>query len=140
MARIKDPRTYAIIGAAMYVHKVLGHGFLEKVYHEALMIEFKRRKIPFLHEVQIPIWYDGVSLKSFYRADFICYTNVIVEIKAIAALRDIEFAQTYNYLKATGYDPAVLINFGAESLEYHRIANKFLNPKNPKNPSSSKGL
>ena len=142
MARkIIDPQAYAIIGAAMHVHRVLGHGFLEKVYHEALMIEFRQRSIPFQHEVAIPIKYDGVKLKTFYRADFVCYDSVIVELKAISALGNIELAQVMNYLKATSFERAVLLNFGSESLEYNRIANRFLpNSRNSRNSSSSKGL
>jgi GxxExxY protein len=122
---IDDPKSYAIIGAAMQVHRVLGFGFLEKVYHEALSIEFVRRQIPFAHEVSIPIFYEAVMLNTHYRADFVCHDSIVVEIKAIDRLGKPEIAQTLNYLKATGYDPALLINFGGKSLEYHRIQNKF---------------
>ena len=133
--KISDPKCYAIIGAAMHVHRVLGPSFLEKVYHEALMIEFRKRGIPFLREVEIPISYDGVLLKTHFRADFVCFGSIIVEIKAITKLGNIEFAQILNYLKATGYHPGVLLNFGGNSLEYHRIKNKFLNSNNSKNSS-----
>ncbi len=68
----------------------------------------------------------GTQLKTHYRADFVCHDSIIVEIKAIRKLGNIEIAQTLNYLKATGYDPALLISFGGRSLEYHRIQNKLL--------------
>jgi GxxExxY protein len=139
----KDPRTYTIIGAAMHVHRVLGHGFLENVYHEALAIEFAKRKIPHLHEVMIPIVYEGTVLDTHYRADFVCYQSIIVEIKALHTIGKFEIAQILNYLKATEYDPGLLINFGAPSLEYHRIQNKFLIPsmnlENLNKPGSTSG-
>lgn len=135
MSNLKDPKTFAIIGAAMHVHKLLGHGFLEKVYQEALSIEFGRRNICFQKEVSIPIYYEGNLLQTKYRADFICFGYILVEIKAINKLGKTEISQVLNYLKATGYNPGILLNFGASSLEHHRIKNKFLNPNNLKNPS-----
>ncbi len=82
----EDKRTYAIIGAAMEIHKTLGCGFLEAVYQEALAIEFKNRNIPFEQEVELPIRYKGQKLASSYRADFICYESIIVELKAILTI------------------------------------------------------
>src|SRR5262245_3011772 len=99
----KDPQTYAIIGAAMEVHSVLGSGFLEPVYQEAVTLELTTRGIPFKREVALPITFKSVVLSTFYRADFICYGNIIVEIKAIGRLTHIELAQVLNYLKATGF-------------------------------------
>ena len=116
----KDPRTYKIIGAAMEVHKSLGCGFLEAVYHEALEREFQINEIPFKRESQIPIKYKGVELATNYRADFVCFDDIIVEIKALKSLSNIEEAQILNYLKATGLMIGVLINFGSNSLEYKR--------------------
>ena len=116
----KDPRTYKIIGAAMEVHKSLGCGFLEAVYHEALEREFQINEIPFKRESQIPIKYKGVDLATNYRADFVCFDDIIVEIKALKSLSNIEEAQILNYLKATGLMIGVLINFGSNSLEYKR--------------------
>ncbi len=122
----RDPRTYAIIGAAMEVHKQLGHGFLEAVYQEALMIEFTARGIPYLREVDLPIVYRGHQLSTCYRADFVCYSSVIVELKALSHLSGVEEAQIINYLKATEVDVGVLLNFGSKSLEYKRYALSFL--------------
>ena len=117
----KDPRTYTIIGAMMEVHKHLGRGFLEAVYHEAADMEMSSRTIPFAHEVELPIFYKGTRLKTFYRADFVCFGEIIIELKAISAITDIERAQILNYLKATKMKVGLLINFGAESLEYERF-------------------
>ncbi len=117
-----DPKTYAIIGAAMQVHRELGCGFLEAVYQEALAIESVYRDIPFQREVALPIRYRGQLLQTSYRADFVCYGNVIVELKALAKLSGIEEAQILNYLKATESETGLLLNFGAPSLQYKRFA------------------
>ena len=74
--------TYAINGAAFHVYNKLGHGFLEAVYQEALEIEFQRRNIPYEREKELKITYDGVELKQTYKADFVCYGKIIVELKA----------------------------------------------------------
>jgi GxxExxY protein len=122
----KDPRTYAIIGAAMEVHRQLGCGFLEAVYQEALVLEMVTRDIPFCREVELPIFYKGRPLTIYYRADFVCFSSVIVELKALSQLRGIEEAQLINYLKATDTDVGLLLNFGAPSLEYKRYSLSFL--------------
>ena len=116
----RDPETYAIIGAAMEVHRELGHGFLEAVYQEAMAIEMKARKIPFEREVPLPVHYKGQKLATSYRADFVCYENLLVELKAISQLTGVDEAQVINEMKATGIQRALLMNFGAPSLEYKR--------------------
>jgi GxxExxY protein len=123
LSRNRDPRTYAIIGAAMEVHKVLGSGYLEAVYHEALMLEFVERQIPFLHEADVPIYYKGKPLKTPYRADFICFDSVIVEKKTAKNLLELNHAQIINYLKATKKENGMLIKYRKESLDYKRFIN-----------------
>jgi len=117
----KDPRTFAIIGAAMEVHRVLGPGFLEAVYHEALARELTKQGVPFRSEVELPVFYRGERLSTSYRCDFVCYDTVIVEVKALAHLTGLEEAQVINYLKASGHSVALLLNFGARSLEHRRL-------------------
>lgn len=113
--------TYKINGAAMKVYNTLKHGFLEAVYQEALEIEFKKRGIPFEREKELTIFYDGVELKQTYRADFVCYGNIIVELKAVSQLDDVHRSQVYNYLCATGYKVGLLFNFGHyDGLEIER--------------------
>lgn len=118
---IKDPRSHAIIGAAMEVHRQLGRGFLEAVYQEALVIEFTSRSIPFGREVALPVRYKGRELPSKFKADFVCYDGLIVEIKALPDLTQREHAQIINYPRATGIPIGLLINFGSKRLEYQRF-------------------
>ncbi len=116
-----DPRTYAIIGAAMEVHTEQGCGFLEPVYQESLELAMAERGIPFEREVDVRIWYKDRELKTRYRADFIGYGSIIVEVKALDALTGHEEAQLLNYLKATGMEVGLLLNFGASSLQTKRM-------------------
>lgn len=116
----EDPQTREIIGAAMEVHRILGHGFLEAVYQEALAEELLRRGIPFEREVELPIFYKEKRLGVSYRADFVCYGQVVVELKAISTLTSGDEAQILNYLKASGYRRGLLLNFGSSSLQYRR--------------------
>ena len=118
---MRDKKTYAIIGAALEVHKELGSGFLEAVYQEALEREFTYQEISYKSQHPVRIEYKGKPLKKTYEPDFICYDDVIVEIKALDKLSGVEQAQIINYLKATGIKIGLLINFGSKSLEHKRF-------------------
>lgn len=115
-----DPETNAIIGAAMEVHRQLGHGFLEAVYQQALALEFKQRGIPYGAEPPLAVSYKGQRLDASYRADFTCYDSLILELKAVAALGPAHEAQLTHHLKAAGITKGLLFNFGLPSLECRR--------------------
>ena len=116
-----DEQTYAVIGAAMEVHKELGSGFLEAVYQDALALEMSLRGIPFEREPVLPVHYKQQILSSTYRADFICFEKIIVELKALDALVGAHEAQVINYLKSTGFTRSLIFNFGTASLQYKRL-------------------
>ncbi len=112
---------YQIIGACMEVHNELGCGFLEPVYQEALSIEFSEQNIPFLKEKVLDVYYKEYLLNKKYVADFLCYGEVILELKAIDDLHPVHIAQVLNYLKATGKKIGLLVNFGTTKLQYKRV-------------------
>jgi len=118
-----DPRTEASIGAAMEVHRELGPGLLEKAYQEAMAVELQERGVPFSKEVELAIVYKGIQLATVYRADLVCYEGIIIEIKAIRGLTDLESAQIIHYPKVTKHTLGLLLNFGTPSLEFKRFAN-----------------
>lgn len=125
-----DPITYAIIGAAMEVHKVLGFGFLEYVYQKALVEEFLTRGISFLAQKPIEVFYKGKKI-AVYVPDFLV-AGVVVEIKALEVVNYEQIQmQIINYLVATGKEVGLFINFGKEKLECKRyvIPEKFQNDK-----------
>ncbi|EXI82963.1 MAG: GxxExxY protein [Candidatus Accumulibacter appositus] len=116
-----DEQTFAIIGAAMTVHGELGHGFLEAVYQEALTFEFRNCGIPFARELELPVLYRGQRLNTGYRADFLCFDEVMVEVKALELLMTREASQVINYLKASARARGLLLNFGGRSLAHKRL-------------------
>jgi GxxExxY protein len=105
----------------MTVHSVLGCGFLEAVYQEALEREFQFLDIPYEREKELPVLYRGKQLKTFYKADFVCFGSVIVELKALDRLSGSEESQVINYLKSSGLQKALLLNFGTKSLQHKRM-------------------
>ena len=122
MQLIYSEITGPVIGAAMEVHKILGHGFLESVYEEAFAIELDLRNISYKRQHSIDIFYKEKLAKHFV-CDFIIEDVVVVELKALSQLGDIEKAQVLNYLRATKLPVGLLLNFGARSLEYKRFVN-----------------
>ncbi|MBP5403013.1 MAG: GxxExxY protein [Treponema sp.] len=116
-----EDQTSKIINACMEVHNELGNGFLEQVYQEALEEEFKIQKIPYEREKLLPVIYKGKILNKEYYADFVCYGNIIVELKSVSKLIKVHKAQVLNYLKATNADVGLLVNFGENSLKWERI-------------------
>ena len=123
MELICREEAYEILGAAMAVHRELGSGFTEKVYQDALEIEFQERGIPYKREAPIHALYHGIELKSEFIPDFVCFDRVIVELKAVKELDDIFRSQTINYMKVANMDLSLLINFRSPSLQYERFPN-----------------
>ena len=122
----RDQQTSAVLGAAIEVHRPLGRGFLEAVYQRALCVELGSRDVPHVSEAPVAVRYKGQELGCGYRADVICWPEedpVLLELKALARLTDIERAQILHYLRATGIRRGLLLNFGAERLEGQRLVN-----------------
>ena len=117
----RDPQTGAIIAAAFEVHNTLGHGFLEAVYREALCEELRLRGIPFLREQTVPVFYKGTRLACWYKADLICFGDLLVELKAMTALSEVDDAQVIHYLRGTGLERALLLNFGTPKVQIRRF-------------------
>lgn len=118
-----EEETYKIIGICMKVHRRLGPGFLESVYKEVLEKEFIAQGVPFEKEKKLKLYYNKVPLKKFFRADFICYKEIILETKAASFLHNNTKAQVINYLKSTYKPVGLLVNFGEKSLNWKRFIN-----------------
>ncbi len=113
---------FEIIGCAIEVHRVLGSGFLEAVYQEALEYELRRKEIPFTSNKTLVVIYKGVRLRKEYIADFVCRDKILLEIKALDGISGREDAQLINYLKITNLRIGLLINFGSiRKLEWKRL-------------------
>ena len=121
---IYESESYAIRGAIFEVYSILGSGYLEEVYQNALEEELKLREIPFTAKQRLTINYKGRDCGNYYAPDLICYEKMIVEIKAVDALHPKHKAQLMNYLKATGYKVGLLVNFGSyPTVTIHRAVN-----------------
>ena len=118
--------SFNIVGAAMEVHRIIGCGFTEPIYQEALEEEFKLRGIPYQREKTIYVTYKGKVLSRDFRPDFICYDKIIVELKAVSELTDTHKAQVRNYLTITNYELGILCNFNELYMEPVRVLNSNL--------------
>ncbi len=140
--------THRIIGCAMKVHSTLGNGFQEVIYQRALAIEMGRQGLGFQREMEMSIYYEGIDIGT-RRIDFFVEDIIMVELKALIMLEDVQLAQAMNYCQAYNLPIGLLINFGAKSLEFKRVYNvnhsenkaykkQILQSKNPANPNSDK--
>ena len=126
-----DQITYKINGCAMKVHNTLGNGFQEVIYQRCLAIEFDKAGLHFGREIEQTIFYEGTDVGT-RRADFVVEDQVMVELKALINLEDVHLAQAKNYLVAYNFSVGLLINFGANSLQFKKIYNPKYNPLNQK--------
>lgn len=126
-----DEITYKINGCAMKVHNTLGNGFQEVIYQRCLAIELEKSGLNFGREVEQTIYYEGIEVGA-RRADFVVENQVIVELKALINLEDVHLAQAKNYVVAYDFAVGLLINFGANSLQFKKVFNPKYNPANPK--------
>ena len=117
--------SYRIIGSCMRVHQALGYGFLESVYQEALEKQFVIDGIPFEREKRINVYFNNEKLDKYFKADFLCYGKIIVELKAASFIHQDNINQTKNYLKSTKMRLGLLVNFGEKSLNYKRVINSY---------------
>ncbi|WDE95980.1 GxxExxY protein [Lentisphaera profundi] len=122
--------SYVIIGACMNVHNELGQGFLESVYQEALELVLSKETIANEREKELHISFQGQALAKKFYVDFLCYDQIVVELKAVKALDQNHEAQVINYLKASNKPLGILVNFGEKSLVYKRLINKYHNSFN----------
>ena len=122
MAEILYPElSFQVVGAAMEVHKALGPGFLEAVYHTALAHELGLQGVSFESHLALPVTYKGIVVGR-YEADMVIADKIVLELKSVQALNAAHIAQAHHYLAATGLHLAILLNFGRESLETKRVA------------------
>jgi GxxExxY protein len=114
--------SYKIIGLAMEIHSKLGYGFLEKVYENALMLLFRREVIQAKQQAPIKVYFEGEIVGEYF-ADILVEDTIILELKVLEKITDVHIAQALNYLKATGLELAIILNFGKRKLEYERLIN-----------------
>ncbi|MES2996116.1 MAG: GxxExxY protein [Verrucomicrobiota bacterium] len=139
MELIFKQEAYEVIGACFEVYNELGGGFLEDVYQEALGVEFLSRQIPAVSHPRLEIQYKGCLLNSKYQPDFVAYSRIVIESKAVKSLADEHRAQVHNYLWATGFQLGLLVNFGKPgSLEYERIVRSVALSKNSQDSHDSR--
>jgi GxxExxY protein len=118
-----EKESYKILGACMQVHRELGTGFLESVYQEALEKEFIVEKTPFKSQQKLQLYYKNEPMQKYFVADFVCYDEIIVELKAATFIHNTMEAQTINYIKSANFKLGLLVNFGERSLKWKRFIN-----------------
>ena len=124
---LHESLTHTVIGCAMRVHSQLGNGFQEVIYQRSLAVELNDTGIPYVREMEMPIFYRHHEVGT-RRVDFVIDQKILVELKAVISLEDVHLAQGINYLEAFRYEIGLLINFGARSLQYKRLVNKKILP------------
>ncbi len=112
--------SFKIVGLAMHVHNTLGFGFLEKIYENSLMVLLKRDGITAKQQAPITVYFEGENVGEYF-ADILVENKIVLELKSGEKIVDAHRAQTLNYLKATGLNLAIILNFGKERLEYERL-------------------
>ena len=124
-------RMYQIIGAAMALYNEIGSGYSEPIYQECLSVICTEKNIPWEREKMLKMYFHGVELEKTYKADFVCYDDIIVELKAVSELLSEHRAQLFNYMRITNSNFGILINFGekdrlhAEKYMYNDLFNNF---------------
>jgi len=118
---IYKDEAFKIIGCCMEAHRELGKGHDEVIYKDACVVELQRGAIPFSRELKYEISYKGVILPHHYRADFVIWNKILFEAKAVEQLTDAHVKQVMNYLAASKLEVGLLVNFGADSLEWKRV-------------------
>ncbi len=127
---LKEER-YALVGAALEVHRTIGNGFTEYVYQDALEVEFQKRNIPYVREKHMNVFYKNIKLRHDFYVDFLCYGRIIIECKATSSICGEHEAQIINYCNIGKSPVGILINFGTLSLQYKQfVFSKYLNMHN----------
>jgi GxxExxY protein len=112
---------FKLVGYCMEIHRELGKGHDEVIYKDALVVELHRAQIPFARELEYEVTYKGVILPHYYRADFVIWNKILFEAKAVETLTEAHVKQVLNYLAAARLELGLLVNFGADSLEWKRV-------------------
>lgn len=122
MELLLKEEVYAIVGYCIEVWKTLGYGFSEVVYKDAMEVEFLEDHLPYVREIELPVYYKAKILRHKFKADFTLFNNIIVEVKSgDEGINDAAISQTLNYLKASGCRIGLIINFGKQKMEYKRL-------------------
>ncbi|MEW6307163.1 MAG: GxxExxY protein [Verrucomicrobiota bacterium] len=131
---IYKEEAFKLIGFCMEIHRELGKGHDEVIYKDAFVVELQRAQIAFARELKYEVRYKGVILPHHYRADFVVWDKILFEAKAVEKLTDAHVKQVLNYLAASGLKLGLLVNFGADSLEWKRVVLSNRGPQDsPKN-------